>query len=621
MSKIQLKNIYKVYDGGVRAVSDFNLDINDKEFIVFVGPSGCGKSTTLRMIAGLEEITSGDLLMNGSRVNDVEPKDRNIAMVFQSYALYPHMTVFQNMAFGLKLRRTPKEEIERRVKEAAKILGIEDLLNRKPKALSGGQRQRVALGRAIVREPSVFLLDEPLSNLDAKLRVAMRVEITKLQKRLQTTFIYVTHDQTEAMTMGDRIVVMKDGLIQQVDTPATLYEQPCNVFVATFLGSPQMNIFKSHILKSKENLIISFGSNQKVELSTRKSKQLISNDYIDKDILCGIRPENISLSNEGVSAVIDEIEHLGSETILYCKVDGLEDFIVAKIPTNYDLQIKDSIKLKFDVDKIHGFDIDNNQTIIGVPKNNKIVANVKNNKLFVGNELVEDNSTLISHIIKSKLNNVYYIESLTSSAKLEKIENSIKLNVKIDFSIKGNDSYTYYSLIDGNEGYFVFRSTKELANNSFVDVYIPLQNINVFDNENKKINVKETVLCNKAIVNVISDAKNTIIRLGNKNLVYPLLNIENGKYEFNLNYEGLTVGYSKQYAKENKIDRNIKPNSVLAKAYDEDKLSDKKNCVFVKIDGFDDYVTTVLDDNFTVYKMDTFNLNITEKDFTLRKID
>src|SRR5574344_368341 len=254
MSRVTLKHIYKVYEGGVRAVNDFDLEIKDKEFIVFVGPSGCGKSTTLRMIAGLENITAGQLYIDDACVNDVESKDRDIAMVFQNYALYPHMTVYQNMAFGLKLRKEDPKAIDERVKKAADILEISDLLSRKPKALSGGQRQRVALGRAIVREPKVFLLDEPLSNLDAKLRVQMRTEITKLHKRLATTFIYVTHDQTEAMTMGDRIVVMKLGFIQQVDTPVNLYENPANLFVATFLGSPQMNIIPC-ILKEKDGVL------------------------------------------------------------------------------------------------------------------------------------------------------------------------------------------------------------------------------------------------------------------------------------------------------------------------------------------------------------------------------
>ena len=256
MASLSLRNIKKVYSGNVTAVQDFNLEIEDKEFIIFVGPSGCGKSTTLRMIAGLEDISEGELYIDGKLVNDVEPKDRDIAMVFQNYALYPHMTVYDNMAFGLKLRKTPKKEIEKRVTEAAKILGIEALLERRPKALSGGQRQRVAMGRAIVREPKVFLMDEPLSNLDAKLRVQMRIEIAKLHKRLQTTIIYVTHDQVEAMTLGTRIVVLKDGIIQQVDSPSNLYQRPNNKFVAGFIGSPQMNFFDAKAVKSEGKVVL-----------------------------------------------------------------------------------------------------------------------------------------------------------------------------------------------------------------------------------------------------------------------------------------------------------------------------------------------------------------------------
>ena len=279
MASVTLKNIYKVYTGGVTAVSDFCLDIEDKEFIVLVGPSGCGKSTTLRMVAGLEEISDGELYIGDKLVNDVAPKDRDIAMVFQNYALYPHMTVYDNMAFGLKLRKTPKAQIDKRVKEAARILDIEHLLNRKPKALSGGQRQRVALGRAIVREPKVFLMDEPLSNLDAKLRVQMRTEITKLHQRLQTTFIYVTHDQTEAMTMGSRIVVMKDGFIQQVDTPQNLYDYPTNLFVAGFIGSPQMNFFSVRLVKKDGGVYAVFGENE-IKVPAEKLEKLKSDECI-----------------------------------------------------------------------------------------------------------------------------------------------------------------------------------------------------------------------------------------------------------------------------------------------------------------------------------------------------
>ena len=281
MASVTLKNIYKKYAGGVVAVSDFNLEIADKEFIILVGPSGCGKSTTLRMVAGLEEISSGELYIGDRLVNDVAPKDRDIAMVFQNYALYPHMTVFDNMAFGLKLRKTGKDEIKRRVEEAARILDIEHLLDRKPKALSGGQRQRVALGRAIVREPKVFLFDEPLSNLDAKLRAQMRTELTRIHQRLGTTFMYVTHDQTEAMTMGTRIVVMKDGLVQQVDAPQILYDKPCNMFVAGFIGSPQMNFLDAIVLKEGEDFFVEFGSEDtktragvKKNINTAKSKHI-----------------------------------------------------------------------------------------------------------------------------------------------------------------------------------------------------------------------------------------------------------------------------------------------------------------------------------------------------------
>ena len=292
MASISLRHIFKVYPGNVTAVSDFNLEIDDKEFIILVGPSGCGKSTTLRMIAGLEEISKGELYIGDKLVNDVAPKDRDIAMVFQNYALYPHMTVYKNMAFGLQLRKTPKEEIDRKVHEAAKVLDIEHLLNRKPKALSGGQRQRVALGRAMVRDPAVFLLDEPLSNLDAKLRTAMRSEITKLHKRLGTTFVYVTHDQTEAMTMGDRIVVMKDGFIQQVDTPQNLYDKPCNIFVAGFIGSPQMNFLDVTIQKKGGGYAAMFGDHE-IKIPAGKADAGTLDAYVGRTATLGIRPENL----------------------------------------------------------------------------------------------------------------------------------------------------------------------------------------------------------------------------------------------------------------------------------------------------------------------------------------
>ena len=288
MSSLSLTNINKVYPNGFHAVKDFNLEIADSEFIIFVGPSGCGKSTTLRMIAGLEDISEGELLIDGIRMNEVPPKDRDIAMVFQSYALYPHMTVYDNMAFGLKLRKLPKDEIDAKVHEAAKILDLEPLLDRKPKQLSGGQRQRVAMGRAIVRKPKVFLMDEPLSNLDAKLRVQMRTEISKLHQSLNATMIYVTHDQTEAMTLGTRIVVMNDGVMQQVDTPRNLYDHPCNLFVASFIGSPQMNLFAVNVKERDGKVIAEFEGNE-IELVERHAKALKEGNYIGKRVMLGIQ--------------------------------------------------------------------------------------------------------------------------------------------------------------------------------------------------------------------------------------------------------------------------------------------------------------------------------------------
>ena len=341
MATLSLKGVKKIYDGGVTAVHDFNLDIADKEFIVLVGPSGCGKSTTLRMIAGLEEISEGELYIGDKLMNDVEPKDRDIAMVFQSYALYPHMTVYDNMAFALKLRKMPKDEIDRRVREAASILDITQYLDRKPKALSGGQRQRVAIGRAIVREPQVFLMDEPLSNLDAKLRNQMRAEIIKLRQRINTTFIYVTHDQTEAMTLGDRIVIMKDGFIQQVGTPQEVFEHPINVFVAGFIGTPQMNFFNAQLCKEGSEYYVSC-SGSKVDLPANIQDQLKAKGTPAQDIVLGIRPEHITFvpaenSAGALSGTVDVSEMMGSELHLHVAVpqdnDTTKD-VVMRISTS-----------------------------------------------------------------------------------------------------------------------------------------------------------------------------------------------------------------------------------------------------------------------------------------------
>jgi len=361
MAGLELKNIVKKYPNGFIAVNDFNLKIKDEEFIIFVGPSGCGKTTTLRMIAGLEEITEGELYIGDRLMNDVAPKDRDIAMVFQNYALYPHMSVYDNMAFGLKLRKVPKAEIKERVEAAAKILDIQHLLDRKPKALSGGQRQRVAMGRAIVRDPKVFLMDEPLSNLDAKLRVQMRTEITKLHQRLKTTFIYVTHDQTEAMTLGDRIVVMKDGLIMQEDSPVNLYNRPKNIFVASFIGSPQMNLVEVEVEKRDDDIYLMFGEFP-IKLPEGKAKALVEGGYVDKTVIMGIRPEDmhdeeVVLASSPESVIETEVEvHelLGAEVFLYLICAGQQ--MTARVNPRTTAKAGDVIKMALDIQKIHVFD-------------------------------------------------------------------------------------------------------------------------------------------------------------------------------------------------------------------------------------------------------------------------
>ena len=397
MASLKLNHIYKVYPNGAKAVNDFCMDIEDKEFIVFVGPSGCGKSTTLRMIAGLEVISAGELSIDGEVVNDVEPKDRDIAMVFQNYALYPHMTVYENMAFGLRIARMPKDEIDRRVKEAAEILGITEYLKRRPAAMSGGQRQRVALGRAIVREPKVFLLDEPLSNLDAKLRTQMRSEISKLHQKLQTTFIYVTHDQVEAMTMGTRIVVMKDGFVQQIDTPRNLYNYPVNKFVAGFIGTPQMNFYAGKLLREGDNVRITF-DNTEVKLTAPASYfTKADSSYFDgqKPVWLGIRLEHISIKDEypfKAKCRVSYVEDLGVDSQIYADFNlESEDTVtesstrlIIKAPSGTFYRTGEIIEVSLNLSHLHIFDMETEKSIMPrIPEKKIVSGTVKGDKLTV----------------------------------------------------------------------------------------------------------------------------------------------------------------------------------------------------------------------------------------------
>ena len=485
MAKVTLKNIYKVYKGGVKAVNDFNLDIPDKEFVVFVGPSGCGKSTTLRMIAGLEEITSGSLYIDDILANDLEPKDRDISMVFQNYALYPNMTVYENMAFGLQSQKLPKEEIKKKVDQAAEILGIKEYYNRQPRELSGGQRQRVALGRAIVREPKVFLLDEPLSNLDAKLRVQMRSEITKLHQRLQTTFIYVTHDQTEAMTMGTKIVVMKDGFIKQVDTPTNLYMHPANIFVATFLGSPQMNLFNAKIVKDgkKYKILLEEGTENVVPLTTNKLLEITDDNFVDKDLILGIRPRDIHIvsnTEDGFKIKVEIVEKLGDENLIYTHLFGKKEYTIFVVDAKQEVKVDDELTIKFDEHNIYLFDKENEESLFKIPEYNYFTIDDINKYL--------DIKELSKRYIKELNTNNEDLSLGFSPDKvsLEKIDNAQKIRVKLIHNSKYTNYYVNYALTENNEK-IVFKTKDDLKEllNKDIDLFVKNENLELFITSSK----------------------------------------------------------------------------------------------------------------------------------------
>ena len=623
MADVTLRHVYKVYDGSVRAVNDFDLEIKDKEFVVFVGPSGCGKSTTLRMIAGLEEITAGQLYIDGELMNEVEPKNRDIAMVFQSYALYPHMTVYDNMAFGLKLRHTPKDEIDRRVRAAAEILEISELLTRKPKALSGGQRQRVALGRTIVRDPKVFLLDEPLSNLDAKLRVSMRSEITKLHERLQTTFIYVTHDQTEAMTMGNRIVVMKDGFIQQADTPITLFEDPCNLFVATFLGSPQMNIVEAELfmdgktLKAKLNGI----DNMVVTFPEIKAKELADKKYIGQKVLLGIRPEHVRPNAGDLDTYIDVVEHLGDESILYTKMENRKEQFIIKIPFNSKIRANEAIKVEFNMDRVYLFDFDTHKAIMGIPNEDEIPVVIKDNSVTIGNQQLSLSEEFVSHLLESAYTENVRLAIKPDYVSMEEVPNSLQVNAKIEFVEQKTDYQAVYFSLGGVEGYFAFkvRNDEQVKLGKEVTLYLPYQRLTVYDQDHNKAISREKVYVNKAIASVSNVKGQMRIKVGSATLTYPSKEeYPDGEYEIIFKQNGLLPIFPKKMVKSGLVNPEMdNPNNVIkVSAYDEDVLGSKL-LTYVSVDGFENYCSFIIENNFSVYKLPKFDLYVPEDCFTL----
>ena len=486
MAKLSLRHVYKIYSNGMKAVDDFNLEINDDEFLVFVGPSGCGKSTTLRMIAGLEDITAGDFYIDGILANNLEPKDRDMAMVFQNYALYPHMSVYENMAFGLRIRNVPKTEIDNRVQEAARILDITDQLKKKPKEMSGGQRQRVALGRAIVRKPKVFLLDEPLSNLDAKLRSSMRSEITRLHNRLKTTFIYVTHDQVEAMTMGTRIVVMKKGVIQQVDTPMNLYDYPSNIFVAGFIGTPQMNFFNANLKLEGEKIHFAF-SDFDLEADVHIFNKLnLRYPLENKEVTLGIRPEHVSISTKPVpnsfETEITVVEALGNESNILMQTTDEKVKLTARILRDDSLKIGDHLYVSLNFNKLHLFDKDSTNTLLPrIPNESFVKASIRNNKIVVFDKEIDIPTHLLENL---KYEKDIYLSIPTESIKEGKhfrlpIINKEKINDKWLVHAEKDDNKVFLSseqYVDGDQLDFDFNLSAVTIHNSNFEVIVEALN-------------------------------------------------------------------------------------------------------------------------------------------------
>ena len=623
MADVTLKHVYKVYEGSVRAVNDFDLEIKDKEFVVFVGPSGCGKSTTLRMIAGLEEITAGQLFIDGELMNEVEPKNRDIAMVFQSYALYPHMTVYDNMAFGLKLRHTPKDEIDRRVRAAAEILEISELLSRKPKALSGGQRQRVALGRTIVRDPKVFLLDEPLSNLDAKLRVSMRSEITKLHEKLQTTFIYVTHDQTEAMTMGNRIVVMKNGFIQQADTPISLFEDPCNLFVATFLGSPQMNIVEAELFMDKKVLKAKLNGcdNMVVTFPDIKAKQLADKQYIGQKVLLGIRPEHV-LPNEGdLTVFVDVVEHLGDESIIYTKMENRKEQFIIKLPYNARINSNTEIKVGFAMEHVYLFDHESHKAIMGIPHEDEIPVTISRDLIKMGEQEIELDQDYASHLLESAFDGEVRLGIKPDYISLEDIPNSLMISATIEFVEQKTDYQAVFFSLKGLDGYFALKmkNDEKVPLGKKVDLYLPLNRVSIYDKNHNKANAREVVFLNSGSATVTNSKGKMTIKTSCGTLVYPEdPKYPDGKYQIIFKQDKLLPLFPKKMLKKGYQNPEVEDlsNKINASAYDEEVLGDTI-LAYVQLAGFENYASFVLKNNFSVYKLPKFQLYVPEDGFTL----
>lgn len=618
LDKLALKHISKIYQDGSVALENINLDLNSKEFLVIVGPSGCGKTTLLRIISGLEKPTKGEVYLDDQYANHISPKDRNVAMVFQEYPLYPNLTVFQNIAFSLKNMKFDINEIEEKINKIADILVIKDLLNLKPKYLSGGQKQKVSLAKAMIREPKFLLFDEPLASIDASQRMDLRLEIQRLYEILDITFIYVTHDQNEALSLGTKILVMNQGRIEQIGTPKTIYEKPDNLFVASFFSSPRLNLISGKIVNGNTIKLI-YGEHQQFELLLPKESHQTLEPYFDKEIYFGIRSENIvSESNCQLNGEIIHSEFIGNTYINHVKIDGLHEEIIMKSPMENQYNTTQRLSIGFDIADIFLFDRDNDMTVFQYPQTNVVQGIYQNGRFIVGNQIIHFSERFAKKVLNLAFNQkcelIIPVNRLSDSAS----PGQIPINIKINETIKHRNRFHIDSTITETDIRFFFESNKVYKTNDIETLFFNEEDIIIQDILGNRLNSKRILSNNRTIARITVEKMKTFVHFGKAKIEINNTNIIDGFYQVELNQDTIEIISKKTTYQEIKKEFQIQKNNnvMIGSAYDED-ITGNKNILFLKVDGFQEYVTIVVNNDFSVYDYPEVLLSIPQNAITI----
>ena len=616
--KLALKQISKCYQTDKYALNNINLEINKKEFLVIVGPSGCGKTTLLRIISGLEKPTSGDIYIDDYYVNNNSPKDRNVAMVFQDYPLYPNLTVFQNIAFSLKNMKLDIDEIEEKINKVADILDIYSLLNRKPKHLSGGQKQKVSLAKSMIREPRFLLFDEPLANIDPSQRNELRLEIMKLYELLDITFIYVTHDQNEALSLGTKILVMNQGEIEQIGSPKMIFENPNNFFVASFFSSPKLNLISGKIVK-EEVIKLIYGDHRQYKLSLPNESTQMVESYIDKEIIFGIRSECIESGDSyQVQGEITHIEYLGNTYAYHLKIDGLQDNLVMKSQMDNLYPVGQLLTIGFDIDDIFLFDKDNEKTIFLYPQTNVIEGIYQNGCFQMGYQSIHFSERFTKTVLKSALNRTLFLNIPVSPQNNSPSDGQIRINITVNKTKKLRKGYLVYGTVTGTNNRVIIQSSNEYKLSDHIILYAHEEEIILQDHTANRLNSKRIISNNRTTVKITTDNLKTYVHLGKSKIEIDYVNIQDGFYQVELSQETIEVIAKKTTFQEIKKEYQLHKNNniVIGSAYDEDVIGNK-NILFLKIDGFQEYVTIIVNNDFTVYDYPEVLLSIPKGAITI----